>query len=77
MVLKALDWGEDAWLVLKKAWSMRFMAVSFISNAVGIVLSTWGSFSHSFVWSIVLQLLGLVFISAAFVARLVKQKDLA
>lgn len=66
------DWKE----VLGKAWSVRLIAASLLCDLLGIVFAGWGIFSGSFLPFVLLSAIGAVFGVAAFVARLMAQRNM-
>lgn len=69
------NWPE----LLRRAWSVRFIAASFACQVIGIVLAVVGSIGvHESPWrAIALQVLGAVFSLGAFIARLIFQRGLS
>lgn len=65
--------------LLKRAWSVRFIAASFLCDVLGIGLAVAGVLGvQETPWqSIGLQVAGAVFTLAAFIARLTYQKGLS
>jgi len=62
--------------ILKKAWSVRFFALSILLQGIDVVLSTFGAFSMNPGARIALQLLGVIFAAAGLWARFVYQKNM-
>ena len=65
--------------LLRRAWSVRFIAASFACDVIGIVLAVAGTVGvHETPWrAIALQVLGALFNLAAFIARFMYQRDLS
>ena len=65
--------------LLRKAWSVRFIAAAFACSVIGIVLTVAGSMGvQESPWqSITLQIVGALFNLAAFIARLTYQRGLS
>ena len=70
-----LNLGTEWKQVLRKAWSIRLWALGFVCDVSAILFLVWGQFSEAFITSIVLQCTGTIFGFAAFVARLLVQKN--
>ena len=66
------DWKE----VLGKAWSVRLIAASWVCDVLGVVFAGWGIYSGSLVPFLILSILGATFGVAAFVARLMAQRNM-
>lgn len=71
--------GADWKAVLTKAWSVRFIAASFVCDVIGIGLAVAGVMGvQESPWqSIGLQIVGAAFTLAAFIARLVYQRGIS
>lgn len=69
------NWAE----LLRKAWSVRFIAASFACDVIGIVLAVSGALGvQESPWrAIALQVLGAAFSLGAFIARFVFQRGLS
>ena len=68
--------GDDWKTVLRKAWSVRLIALSVLLIALdvgAVVLEAGGAMASTPTWSIGLRSLAAVFGVAAFVARFVVQ----
>ena len=65
--------------LLRKAWSVRFIAASFACDVIGIVLAVSGAMGvQESPWrAIALQVLGATFSLGAFIARFVFQRGLS
>lgn len=65
--------------VLRWAWSVRFIAASFVCDVIGIGLAVAGVMGvQESPWqSIGLQIVGAAFTLAAFIARLVYQRGIS
>lgn len=61
------NWKE----ILRKAWSIRFLAMAGILSGVEVILPLF----HDDIPKNIFAALSLVFVTAAFVARLVAQRD--
>ena len=61
------NWKE----ILRKAWSIRFMIIAAILSGIEVILP----FFNESIPKNVFAALSFVFVSAAFVARLVAQRD--
>jgi len=61
------NWKE----ILRKAWSIRFLAIAGILSGVEVILPLF----HDDIPKNLFAALSLVFVTAAFVARLVAQRD--
>lgn len=62
----------DNWKkILRKAWSIRFLAMAGILSGVEVILPLF----HDDIPKNIFAALSLVFVTAAFVARLVAQRD--
>lgn len=66
--------GSDWRNVLRKAWSVRLIALAFACTAIEITLTALGTVAHDVRWLIALQVVGAAFGIGAFVARLVVQQ---
>ena len=66
------DWRE----ILRKAWSVRFFALSILFQGLDVVLSTFGALSMSPGARISMQLLGVMFAAAGLWARFAYQKNM-
>ena len=65
--------------LLRRAWSVRFIAASFACDVIGIGLAVAGATGvQESPWqSITLQIVGALFSLAAFIARLTYQRGLS
>ena len=63
--------------LLRRAWSVRFIAAFIVLELVGVGLSVRGAFSDNEALSLALQLTGAALGIAAFVARLTYQRGLS
>lgn len=65
--------------LLRRAWSVRFIAASFGCDVIGIVLAVAGTVGvHETPWrAIALQVLGAAFGLGAFVSRFIFQRGLS
>ena len=65
--------------LLRRAWSVRFIAAAFVCDVIGIVLAVAGAMGvQESPWqSITLQIVGALFNLAAFIARFVFQRSLS
>ena len=65
--------------LLRKAWSVRFIAAAFVCDVIGIGLAVAGATGvQESPWqSITLQIVGALFNLAAFIARLTYQSGLS
>ena len=65
--------------LLRRAWSVRFIAPSFACDVIGIVLAVSGAMGvQESPWrAIALQVLGAAFGLGAFVARFIFQRGLS
>lgn len=61
------NWKE----ILRKAWSIRFMLIAGVLSGIEVVLPLF----HDSIPKNIFAALSLVFVTAAFVARLVSQRD--
>ena len=61
------NWKE----ILRKAWSIRFMVIAGILSGIEVILPLF----HDSIPKNIFAALSLVFVTAAFVARLVSQRD--
>ncbi len=61
------NWKE----ILRKAWSIRFMIIAAVLSGIEVILP----FLNESIPKNVFAALSFVFVSAAFVARLVAQRD--
>jgi len=61
------NWKE----ILRKAWSIRFLAMAGILSGIEVILPLF----HDDIPKNLFAALSLVFVTAAFVARLVAQRD--
>lgn len=61
------NWKE----ILRKAWSIRFLAIAGILSGIEVILPLF----HDDIPKNLFAALSLVFVTAAFVARLVAQRD--
>lgn len=61
------NWKE----ILRKAWSIRFLAIAGILSGVEVILPLF----HDDIPKNLFAALSLVFVTAAFIARLVAQRD--
>ncbi len=61
------NWKE----ILRKAWSIRFMIIAAVLSGIEVILP----FFNESIPKNVFAALSFVFVSAAFVARLVAQRD--
>ena len=66
------NWPE----LLRRAWSVRFIAAFIVLELVGVWLSVRGSFAADERLALAFQLAGAVLGIGAFVARMVYQKGL-
>ena len=62
------NWKE----IIRKAWSIRFMIIAGVLSGVEVILPLF----HENIPKNVFAALSLVFVTFAFVARLVAQRDL-
>jgi hypothetical protein len=68
---------ENWKLVLHKAWSMRFMALSAVCSGVAVALGLLPGFTQLTLWKVVgFALAAVVFNMLGMWARLVAQKNL-
>lgn len=69
------DWHDT----LRRAWSVRFIGLSFLCDVIGIVLAVRGfaGVHESPATSMAWQIGGAAFTLAAFVSRLVYQRGLS
>lgn len=65
---------EDWTLIVKKAWSVRFMALAMVLNGCEAVLPILNSGAGSFLSPTQLALLNFAIVAAAFGSRLVTQQ---
>lgn len=61
------NWKE----ILRKAWSIRFLAMAGILSGIEVILPLF----HDDIPKNLFAALSLVFVAAAFIARLVAQRD--
>jgi len=61
------NWKE----ILRKAWSIRFMAIAGILSGVEVILPLF----HEDIPKNIFAALSMGFVTAAFIARLVAQRD--
>ena len=61
------NWKE----ILRKAWSIRFMIIAAVLSGIEVILP----FFNESIPKNVFAALSFVFVSAAFIARLVAQRD--
>lgn len=74
---KLKKWLAPDWLdILTQAWSVRLMAAAFMLEVVGVVLETVGAFTSP-VLSMLLRLVALALVFAAFAARFAYQQGLS
>lgn len=66
------DWP----LVLRRAWSVRLIALSALCDVAGVALAVSGTFAHQRGPALWLQVAGALLGIAGFVARLVYQQNL-
>ena len=61
------NWKE----ILRKAWSIRFLVIAGLLSGAEVILPLF----HEDIPKNIFAILSMVFVSAAFVARLVAQRD--
>lgn len=67
---------EDWILILKKAWSVRFMALAMVLNGCEAVLPIINDGAGSFLSPLQLAMLNFAIVAAAFGSRLVTQQGM-